>query len=101
MSLQLTKNTLLAIIVFLLFGLLLHHIIYIPKCYDSHKKIKILYKQANKWATTAEQSKSPEHANYARAYLWAIRDISSDIEFKLATLTDLQEFEQRILNLIQ
>lgn len=97
------NNTLLAIIAILLFVLLVYHLIFIPRCYDSYTKIKILYRQAARWAMAADQDESDLvrvlHANYAAGYLWAIKDIASDEEFKVATLTNLSEFEASIVKI--
>jgi hypothetical protein len=97
------NNTLLAIIAILLFVLLVYHLIFIPRCYDSYTKIKILYRQAARWAMAADQDESDLvrvlHANYAAGYLWALKDIVSEQEFKVATLTDFSEFEASIVKI--
>ena len=100
---KLNTNTLLLIITLLLLGSFIYHLIFIPKCYDSFKKIRILHRQAARWAMAALQDESELirtlHANYATGYLWALKDIASESEFKIATLTDLSKFEETIVKI--
>jgi len=64
--------------------------------------INNLLKKSAKWATTAQQDKSPlmanMHANYAVGYLWALKDLASENEIQTASATSLKQFEEHILN---
>jgi hypothetical protein len=74
--------------------------IYNKKCYFE-KSIQILYRQCARWAAAAIQDNSTIikllHANYATGYLWAIKDIVSNQEFKRITGQDFIEFENEII----
>lgn len=64
------------------------------------ESIKTLVRQAARWAMAAAQDKSiliaVLHANYAAGYLWALRDIATDEEIKLATNIDVIKFRDEI-----
>ena len=66
------------------------------------KLIKILVRQASRWSTAAKQDKNSMiavlHANYGAAYLWALKDIASSEQIKLATGIDVLKFEREIVN---
>ena len=62
-----------------------------------------LIRQCARWAVASEQDKSPLiallHANYAAGYLWALKDIVSDVEIKQYTNIDILDFETKIVNI--
>ena len=62
-----------------------------------------LIRQCARWAVASEQDKSPLiallHANYAAGYLWALKDIVSDVEIKQHTNIDILDFEKKIVNI--
>ena len=64
--------------------------------------ISKLVKKSASWATTAQQDQSPLkatiHANYAVGYLWALKDISSEVDIQKASGINLKQFEEHILN---
>lgn len=64
--------------------------------------IKKLMRQSARFATAAQQDQSPIvatlHANYAAAYLWALKDIATQAQISKHTGTDLKTFEEHILN---
>lgn len=65
--------------------------------------IKTLLRQSSRWAVAAYQDKSPIisllHANYAAGYLWALKDIATDIEIKDITNIDIIKFTNKITNI--
>jgi len=65
--------------------------------------IKILARQCARWSTAAEQDKmsiiAVLHANYGAGYLWAIEDVFTPEEFKIATGLDYREFRKEILRI--
>lgn len=69
---------------------------------DTSDIIKILSRQAARWSVAAEQDTNMViatlHANYSAGYLWAIKDITDDAQFRLATGLDLKDFETKIIN---
>lgn len=69
---------------------------------DTSDIIKILSRQAARWSVAAEQDTNmiiaTLHANYSAGYLWAIKDITDDAQFRLATGLDLKDFETKIIN---
>ena len=62
--------------------------------------LKILYRQAARYAVAASQDEQPViavlHSNYAMGYLLAIKDLATAEEFKRATGKDLLNFEQEL-----
>ena len=66
------------------------------------KNIKVLVRQTARWAAAAQQDDSPIvallHANYGAGYLWALRDIASDIEIKESTGVDILDFQKKIVD---
>ena len=97
---------LLAIITALLTGLIVLIIIevYSKQCVQTnyHDTIRILSRQAARWAAASAQDSNALiavlHANYGAGYLWAIKDIlQDDDDFKQVTDVGLFEFEQRIV----
>ena len=69
-----------------------------PSTNDDH--VRILYRQAARYAVAASQDDAPAiavlHANYGMGYLLALRDLVTNEEFKRITGTSLLDFEQRI-----
>jgi hypothetical protein len=65
--------------------------------------IQKLIRQSSRWAIAADQDKSPIiallHANYAAGYLWALKDIASDIEIKTASNIDILQFTKKITDI--
>jgi len=65
------------------------------------KMLKILTRQAARWATAANQDKNAMiavlHANYGAAYLFAIKDIATAAQIRAATGIDPARFEEQIL----
>ena len=65
------------------------------------KIIQTLVRQAARWAVAAQQDESPLiallHANYAAGYLWALRDIATDIEIHENTGLDMHLFKNKII----
>jgi hypothetical protein len=56
----------------------------------------ILLRQAARWSLASIQDMNPFiavlHANYAAGYLWALKDIYTDLEIKNYTGIDMKEF---------
>lgn len=67
---------------------------------DKNKIIKILIRQAARWALAARQDKNVMiavlHANYGAGYLWAVKDIATDQEIVSATGIDVIKFRDHI-----
>lgn len=65
--------------------------------------VKTLYRQCARWAIASTQDNSEMikmlHANYATGYLWAIKDIISNEEFKKITGKDLKDLEEIIISI--
>jgi len=66
------------------------------------QSIQKLIRQSARYATTAQQDKSPAvsilHANYAAAYLHALKDIVSDSQIHNATGIDVNKFNEHVTN---
>ena len=64
--------------------------------------IEKLIRQSARYATAAQQDKSPViavlHANYAAAYLYAVNDISSNSQIHNATGIDVKKFSEHVTN---
>jgi|UniRef100_A0A6C0J0F6 hypothetical protein len=64
--------------------------------------IEKLIRQSARYATAAQQDKSPViavlHANYAAAYLYAVKDISSNSQIHNATGIDVKKFSEHVTN---
>ena len=64
--------------------------------------IEKLIRQSARYATAAQQDKSPViavlHANYAAAYLYALKDIASNSQIHNATGIDVKKFTQNVTN---
>ena len=64
--------------------------------------IQKLVRQTARWATAAQQDKSPLvallHANYAAGYLWALKDIASEKDINRVANINLRQFEEHIVN---
>ena len=61
-----------------------------------------LVRQSARYATAAQQDKSPMiavlHANYAAAYLYALKDIASNSQIHNATGIDVMKFTEHVVN---
>lgn len=70
---------------------------------DSSDIIKLLTKQSTKWSSLADQDTNPIisaiHANYGVGYLWAIKDITDDAQFRITTGMNLVDYEKNIINI--
>lgn len=67
-----------------------------------NKSIEKLIRQSARYATAAQQDKSPViavlHANYAAAYLYAVKDIASESQIHNATGIDVKKFKEHVTN---
>ena len=67
-----------------------------------NKSIEKLVRQSARYATAAQQDKSPViavlHANYAAAYLYALKDIASESQIHNATGIDVKKFKEHVAN---
>lgn len=65
--------------------------------------IKVLIRQAARWAIAARQDTdimiAVLHANYGAAYLWAARDIATDHEIAAATGINPVQFRDEIITI--
>lgn len=89
------------IIIFIIIIVLFYFLIW-KKVADINDIIKKLSRQAARWSVASKQDSNPIigvlHANYGAGYLWAIKDIADDDQFKLATSLDMKEFEKNIID---
>ena len=64
--------------------------------------IEKLVKQSARYATIAQQDKSPMtallHANYAVSYLYALNDIATENQIHNATGIDVKKFKEHVIN---
>ena len=67
-----------------------------------NKAIEKLVRQSARYATAAQQDKSPVvailHANYAAAYLYALKDIANESQIHNATGIDVRKFTENVIN---
>jgi hypothetical protein len=67
-----------------------------------NKSIEKLVRQSARYATVAQQDASPViavlHANYAAAYLYALKDIATDSQIHNATGIDVRKFKEHVTN---
>ena len=67
-----------------------------------NKSIEKLVRQSARYATAAQQDASPViavlHANYAAAYLYALKDIATDSQIHNATGIDVKKFKDHVTN---
>ena len=67
-----------------------------------NKSIEKLVRQSARYATAAQQDASPViavlHANYAAAYLYALKDIATDSQIHNATGIDVRKFKEHVTN---
>ncbi len=67
-----------------------------------NKAIEKLIRQSARYATAAQQDKSPViavlHANYAAAYFYALKDIANDSQIHNATGIDVKKFTEHVTN---
>ena len=66
------------------------------------KSIEKLVRQSARYATAAQQDSSPViavlHANYASAYLYALKDIATESQIHNATGIDVKKFKEHVTN---
>ena len=66
------------------------------------KSIEKLVRQSARYATAAQQDSSPViavlHANYAAAYLYALKDIATESQIHNATGIDVKKFKEHVTN---
>jgi hypothetical protein len=84
-------------------GVLILSIIYLQNTTRTiTNSIDKLVRQSARYATAAQQDASPViallHANYAAAYLYALKDIASDSKIHNATGIDVKKFTEHIVN---
>lgn len=64
--------------------------------------IEKLVRQSARYATAAQQDKSPVvailHANYAAAYLYALKDIATETQIHNATGINVKKFKEHVIN---
>jgi hypothetical protein len=67
-----------------------------------NKSIEKLVRQSARYATAAQQDASPViavlHANYAAAYIYALKDIATDSQIHNATGIDVKKFKEHVMN---
>ena len=67
-----------------------------------NKAIEKLIRQSARYATAAQQDKSPViavlHANYAAAYFYALKDIANESQIHNATGIDVKKFKENVTN---
>jgi len=67
-----------------------------------NKAIEKLIRQSARYATAAQQDKSPViavlHANYAAAYFYALKDIANESQIHNATGIDVKKFKEHVTN---
>lgn len=89
--------------IYLYIGALLLFLFFMFSNRTSGTHVQKLMRQSAKFATMAQQDESPMvavlHANYAAAYLWALKDITNPREINRHTGVDLNKFEEHILNI--
>ena len=99
------------IVIGILIGIISMYIInkIISQCWISNdckklhnQMINKLVRQTARWATAASQDDNPViavlHANYAAGYLWALKDIATDIEIEKASNIEMKKFEKNIID---
>jgi hypothetical protein len=66
-------------------------------------KIKILLRQASRWAVASKQDNNliikVLHSNYAAGYLWALNDIYTTSQIEKSARIDYQKFRDEIINI--
>ena len=86
--------------VFLLFVILAVIFFITPR--NDKKSIEKLVRQSARYAVAAQQDASPViallHANYAAAYLYALKEIASDSQIHKASGIDVKKFTEHITN---
>jgi|TARA_B110000259_G_scaffold134876_1_gene151991 hypothetical protein len=67
-----------------------------------NKSIEKMIRQSARYATAAQQDKSPViallHANYASAYFYALKDIATESQIHNATGIDVKKFKEHVVN---
>jgi hypothetical protein len=66
---------------------------------SKYEDIRKLTRQCSRWLIASQQDESPLiatlHVQYGMGYLWALKDISTMEEFKIATGLDFLKFENK------
>lgn len=67
------------------------------------KEMQNLIRQISRWSTASKQDNNPLiatlHANYGASYLFALTDIKSDSEIKVATGVDMKKLRYEVLKI--
>ena len=67
-----------------------------------NKAIEKLVRQSARYAVAAQQDESPViailHANYAAAYLYALKEFATDSQIHNATGIDVRKFKEHVTN---
>jgi hypothetical protein len=70
---------------------------------DKSEMIRILIRQASRWAMASKQDTeimiAVLHANYGAGYLWAVRDIATDNEIEEAAGINILQFRDEIIKI--
>lgn len=89
-------------IVYLIIIIIVLFILMQNKARGMKNSINKLVKQSARYATIAQQDKSPMtallHANYAASYLHALNDIATDNQIHNATGIDVKKFKEHVNN---
>ena len=69
--------------------------------FNMKQNITKLVRQAARWSTAAKQDKNAMiavlHANYGAGYLWALLDIATPEQIRVATGIDITKFQAEIV----
>lgn len=83
--------------VFVIFGIFMF---FKNNVLEKNRYINTIVRGCARWAAASLQDKSPIvsvlHGNYAAGYLWALRDVFSDIEIMNASGIDIIKFQKKI-----
>ena len=83
-------------IIFVLYLMMQH------KTRGMNKAIEKLVRQSARYAVAAQQDESPViailHANYAAAYLYALKEFATDSQIHNATGIDVRKFKEHVTN---
>lgn len=88
-------------IIFVIIVIIVLHVFYKNKVLsEKDRYINTIVRGCARWAAASLQDRSPIvavlHANYGAGYLWALRDVFSDIEIKNASGIDIIKFQKKI-----
>ena len=91
-------------IIFILFIVFIFYATYILFFKTQQPKVSTVINTIfrGKWAVASLQDTSPLvailHANYAAAYLWALRDVFSDIDIQKTMDIDIIKYQKKIID---